>query len=163
MQESRVEVVMPDHLEGNIMRALFDNHPYEEVAYSVIALNNKNKEELLTFSVEEKNYLNHPDILNIINGSYKTKNRDQIESSGFVIDTLEAALWSFYNTDNFKDSIILSANLARDADTIAAICGQLSGAFYGLDNIPNEWVQKIKYKDKIIGIANELHKISIRN
>lgn len=136
------------------------------IAYSIIlnkALNNKNKEDILSFNESEKNHLKHPEILKIINGSYKIKNRDQIESSGFVIDTLEAALWAFYNTDNFKDSIILSANLARDADTIAAICGQLSGAFYGLNNMPNEWVEKIKYKEKIIGIAKELYKISLRN
>ena len=135
------------------------------IAYSIIlnkAINNKSKEDILTFNEEEKSYLHHPDILKVINGSYKIKNRDQIESSGFVIDTLEAALWAFYNTDNFRDSIILSANLARDADTIAAICGQLSGAFYSLENIPEEWIEKIKYKDKIIGIANELYKISIR-
>lgn len=135
------------------------------VAYSLMinkAINNKTKEEILNFSQEEKDLFKEEDILNIINGSYKNKIRDQIKSSGFVIDTLEAALWSFYNTNNFEDSIILSANLAHDSDTVAAICGQLSGAFYGLQGIPEKWIKKIKYSERIIAIANELYKISIR-
>ncbi|WP_257895885.1 ADP-ribosylglycohydrolase family protein, partial [Enterobacter roggenkampii] len=53
----------------------------------------------------------------IINaGEYKQKTRDQIRSSGYVIDTLEAAMWSVWNTDNFRDAILLAANLADDAD-----------------------------------------------
>jgi len=54
----------------------------------------------------------------IINaGEYKQKTRDQIRSSGYVIDTLEAAMWSVWNTDNFRDAILLAANLADDADS----------------------------------------------
>ena len=57
----------------------------------------------------------------IINaGEYKEKHRDQIRSSGYVIDTLEAALWAVWHTDNFKDAILLAANLADDADSVAA-------------------------------------------
>ncbi|MBA8867727.1 ADP-ribosylarginine hydrolase Tri1 [Pantoea agglomerans] len=93
----------------------------------------------------------------IINaGEYKEKHRDQIRSSGYVIDTLEAALWAVWYTDNFKDAILLAANLADDADSVAATAGQLAGALYGLSGIPAEWVDKIVDKDRILSMAEEL-------
>ncbi|SFN43090.1 ADP-ribosyl-[dinitrogen reductase] hydrolase [Candidatus Pantoea varia] len=93
----------------------------------------------------------------IINaGEYKEKHRDQIRSSGYVIDTLEAALWAVWHTDNFKDAILLAANLADDADSVAATAGQLAGALYGLSGIPQEWVDKIVDKDRILSMAEEL-------
>ncbi|NEG56883.1 ADP-ribosylarginine hydrolase Tri1 [Pantoea agglomerans] len=93
----------------------------------------------------------------IINaGEYKEKQRDQIRSSGYVIDTLEAALWAVWHTDNFKDAVLLAANLADDADSVAATAGQLAGALYGLSGIPKEWVDKIVQKDRILSMAEEL-------
>ncbi|MEN4801013.1 ADP-ribosylarginine hydrolase Tri1 [Pantoea agglomerans] len=93
----------------------------------------------------------------IINaGEYKEKHRDQIRSSGYVIDTLEAALWAVWHTDNFKDAILLAANLADDADSVAATAGQLAGALYGLSGIPAEWVDKIVDKDRILSMAEEM-------
>jgi len=93
----------------------------------------------------------------IINaGEYKEKHRDQIRSSGYVIDTLEAALWAVWHTDNFKDAILLAANLADDADSVAATAGQLAGALYGLSGIPQEWVNKIVDKDRILALAEKL-------
>jgi len=93
----------------------------------------------------------------IINaGEYKEKHRDQIRSSGYVIDTLEAALWAVWHTDNFKDAILLAANLADDADSVAATAGQLAGALYGLSGIPAEWVDKIVDIDRILSMAEEL-------
>jgi len=93
----------------------------------------------------------------IINaGEYKEKQRDQIRSSGYVIDTLEAALWAVWHTDNFKDAVLLAANLADDADSVAATAGQLAGALYGLSGILKEWVDKIVQKDRILSMAEEL-------
>lgn len=99
-------------------------------------------------------------VLDIMNGSYQNKTRDKISSSGYVIDSLEAALWCFWKTDNFRDAILLAANLGDDADTVAAITGQIAGAFYGLDGIPDEWVQKITDKDEILQLAEDLHNAS---
>jgi len=95
-------------------------------------------------------------VLLINAGEYKEKHRDQIRSSGYVIDTLEAALWAVWHTDNFKDAILLAANLADDADSVAATAGQLAGALYGLSGIPAEWVDKIVEKDRILSMAKEL-------
>ncbi|NNH00822.1 ADP-ribosylglycohydrolase family protein [Acinetobacter sp. ANC 5414] len=110
----------------------------------VNALYGKTKEEL--FLVEYSSELEA--LSSIINGNYKLKNADNIKSGGFVLDSLEAALWAFWHTDNFKDAILAAANLGDDADTTAAICGQLAGAYYGLEQIPSEWKNKLfRYKD----------------
>lgn len=117
------------------------------------------KDSLLTLpeKIWEFTGVNEPLVINIMNGSYKTKTRDQISSSGYVIDSLEAALWAFYNTENFKDAILLAANLGDDADTVAAITGQIAGAYYGIDGIPTEWVDMITKKYEIIKLAEDLY------
>ena len=89
-------------------------------------------------------------------GEYKNKSRDQIRSSGYVIDTLEAAMWSVWNTDNFRDAILLAANLADDADSVAATAGQIAGALYGYSGIPLEWKNKLVQHDRIFQMAGEL-------
>lgn len=117
-----------------------------------------NKIKLLKFAPALwENMVTNNLVLDIMNGSYQNKTRDQISSSGYVIDSLEAALWAFWNTDNFRDAILLAANLGDDADTVAAITGQIAGAFYGLDGIPDDWVQKIAKKDKILKLAEVLY------
>lgn len=87
--------------------------------------------------------------------------REQVKGSGYVMESLEAALWCFQTTDNFKDAILLAANLGDDADTTAAICGQISGAYYGTSNIPTEWINKLVQKDEILAIAEGLYHASI--
>lgn len=93
----------------------------------------------------------------IINaGEYKQKTRDQIRSSAYVIDTLEAAMWAVWNTDNFRDAILLAANLGDDADSVAATAGQIAGALYGYAGIPQEWKDKLVQHERIANIAGEL-------
>ena len=57
-----------------------------------------------------------------------------------MVDTLEAAIWCFLNTENYKDCVLKAVNLGEDTDTVAAIAGGLAGAFYGANEIPEEWV-----------------------
>lgn len=64
---------------------------------------------------------------------------DEIKSSGYVVDTLEAALWCLLTTDNYKDCVLKAVNLGDDTDTVAAVVGGLAGALYGYDAIPEEW------------------------
>ena len=93
----------------------------------------------------------------IINaGEYKQKTRGQIRSSGYVIDTLEAAMWSVWNTDNFRDAILLAANLADDADGVAATAGQIAGALYGYSSIPQEWINTLAQHERIAAMAGKL-------
>lgn len=85
-------------------------------------------------------------VLQIQKGNYLTKSLEELSPTGYVIDTLEAALWCFSKTDNFRDGIILAANLGGDADTIAAVYGQIAGAYYGEPDIPAEWIQSLSHQ-----------------
>ncbi|MCP2231917.1 ADP-ribosylarginine hydrolase Tri1 [Erwinia sp. LJJL01] len=89
-------------------------------------------------------------------GEYKNKQRDEIRSSGYVIDTLEAALWAVWQTDNFHDAVLLAANLADDADSVAATAGQIAGALYGYKGIPERWREKLVEEPRICMIAEQL-------
>ncbi len=79
----------------------------------------------------------------IINGSWQGKPRWDIRSSGYVADTLEAAIWSVGRTAEFKPAVLLAANLGQDADTTGAVVGQLAGALYGMFGIPASWKQRV--------------------
>ncbi len=74
---------------------------------------------------------------------------NEIQSSGYAIHSLEVALWSFYHTHTFEDAILKSVNLGDDADTGGAITGQLVGAFYGVDGIPDELVCALSKSEAI--------------
>jgi len=80
-------------------------------------------------------------IREIARGAYRGKKEKQIQGSGYVVKSLEAALWCFLTTDSFSNAVLKAVNLGDDADTTAAICGQLAGAFYGVSRIPASWMQ----------------------
>jgi ADP-ribosyl-[dinitrogen reductase] hydrolase len=82
----------------------------------------------------------HDDVAAIALGSYRVKKRHEIRSTGFVLATLEAALWAIWNSDSFEEALIKAINLAGDADTVGAVTGQLAGAIYGTSNIPSGWL-----------------------
>jgi ADP-ribosyl-[dinitrogen reductase] hydrolase len=98
----------------------------------------------------------HPIIAAIAHGSWRAKEREAIESSGYVAHSLEAALWCFARTEDFRSGALMAANLGDDADTTAAIYGQLAGAFYGVAGIPGEWVGKLAMRERIEGMAEGL-------
>ena len=95
-------------------------------------------------------------IVNILDGSWRGKRRNDIKSSGYVVHTLEAAIWSVARTHNFRDAVLLAANLADDADTTAAVTGQLAGALYGLSGIPREWVNRLAWRERLLRAAERL-------
>ena len=78
---------------------------------------------------------------------------DNIKSSGYVIDTLEAAIWCILITNNYKDAVLKAVNLGHDTDTTGAVTGGLAALIYGLDNIPNEWINTLARKDDIINLT----------
>jgi ADP-ribosylglycohydrolase len=90
-------------------------------------------------------------------GSFAVKEPPQIRGSGYVIHTLEAALWAFHGTDNFRDGALKVVNLGEDADTTGAVYGQIAGAYYGADGIPAEWRAKLAMRELIEQRAAELH------
>ena len=89
-------------------------------------------------------------------GEYRDKTEDQIKGSGYVVESLEAALWCFHTTDTFREAILKAVNLGDDADTTAAVCGQIAGAYYGESGIPTEWLDKLCMRDKITEFADRL-------
>ena len=83
---------------------------------------------------------------------------DLIKSTGYVIDTLEAALWSFLNSKTFRDAVLTAVNLGGDTDTIGVVAGGLAGIYYGYSAIPKDWVKKITKVDEIIELSERLFK-----
>lgn len=85
----------------------------------------------------------------ILFGDISTLNINDINSSGYVVDTLEAVFWIILNCSNYNESIIGAINLGGDTDTIGAITGSIAGILYGYDNISKRWISKLKNKDYI--------------
>jgi ADP-ribosyl-[dinitrogen reductase] hydrolase len=97
-----------------------------------------------------------PKVAAIARGDFLSKKQWQLNGSGYVIETMESALWCFHNTTNFKEAVLLAANLSDDADTVAAICGQIAGAYYGFEDIPKEWLRNLYMAKEIEALAVKL-------
>ena len=95
-------------------------------------------------------------ITNIGQGAFHGKLRNEIRGSGYVVDSLEAALWCFYQTETYHNAVLLAANLGDDADTTAAVCGQIAGAHYGYDSIPKEWKERLYMHEMIVRLVDQL-------
>jgi ADP-ribosyl-[dinitrogen reductase] hydrolase len=95
-------------------------------------------------------------IAGIMAGGWRGKRRDAIRASGYVAHSLEASLWSIGRTDGFREAILTAANLGEDADTTAAITGQLAGAIYGANRIPAAWRKRVAWSARVQGIAEGL-------
>ena len=78
-----------------------------------------------------------------------------IKSSGYVVDTLEAAIWCILNTDNYKDCVLKAVNLGEDTDTVAAVAGGIAGILYGYDNIPKEWINTLVKSNMISELCDK--------
>jgi ADP-ribosyl-[dinitrogen reductase] hydrolase len=93
-------------------------------------------------------------------GSFKRKRPPEIQGTGYVVRSLEAALWAFYHADSFREGCLLAVNLGDDADTTGAVYGQLAGAFYGAEGIPEAWRSKLAYRELIASLAERLFALS---
>ncbi len=90
-------------------------------------------------------------------GSFRFLDPPDIKGTGYVVDALEAALWAFHNADDFRAGALLAVNLGDDADTTGAIYGQIAGAHYGAEAIPNSWRTKLTMLTEITTLADQLH------
>ena len=129
-------------------------------ALIVGALEGRSKGELLSPNFYANPLV--PEIAEIAAGSFKEKNPPAIAGTGYVVKSLEAALWSFYRSDTFEKGALLAANLGEDADTTAAIYGQLAGSFYDVNAIPEKWLQKLSMRERITELAYRLLELSSR-
>ena len=121
-----------------VCRALH-GRPSEEVAYG-----------------DRESFAGAGKIVDIARGSYARKAEADVRGTGYVVDSLEAALWCFMNTDSFEAAVLRAANLGDDADTTAAVCGQVAGAFYGAEGIPARWRARLSFGPEITLIADRI-------
>ena len=104
-----------------------------------------------------------PKIAAIAAGSFKRKQPPEIRGTGYVMDTLEAVLWAFFHTDDFREGALKVVNLGQDADTTGAIFGQIAGAHYGVKSIPTGWRQRLTLGTEIISVADRLRERASRS
>ena len=98
----------------------------------------------------------------IAKGSFKHRQPPEIRGGFYVVETLEAALWAFHHSEGFREGALLAANLGSDADTTAAIYGQLAGAHYGSEGIPAAWREKLTMLVEITSLADQLYELGDR-
>lgn len=101
-----------------------------------------------------------PSIVAIARGEYRDKAETEIRGTGYVVESLEAALWCFARTESFERAVLAAANLGDDADTTAAVCGLVAGAYYGASGIPRRWLDRLALRDRIEGLADRLYEAS---
>jgi ADP-ribosylglycohydrolase len=130
-------------------------------ALLVGAVNGVTREELLSerYSPISGYYEENPlveEIDEIARGSFKHRQPPEIQGSGYVVKSLEAALWALYHSRSFREGCLLAVNLGDDADTTGAVYGQLAGAFYGESGIPESWRSQVAYRQLIESMADKL-------
>ena len=136
------------------------------VIYTAIALNlinDMNIEEAINKALKDSSdyYENEKEINNykrIFDSDFKKLQETKIESSGYVVHTLEASIWILLNTSNYKDAVLKAVNFGDDTDTTAAVVGGLAGLYYCVDNIPSEWIDTLINKKLITNICYKFFK-----
>jgi ADP-ribosylglycohydrolase len=123
------------------------------------ALAGRGKDELLDASFFMQ--ADTPEIAGVAGGSFRRKGRDEIRGSGYVVESLEAALWVLASSSTFEEGALLAMNLGDDADTTGAVYGQLAGALYGADAIPERWRSLLALRDTIETFADRLYDLSL--
>jgi len=129
------------------------------------AVNGASKEELLShrYSPVPGYWEQNPlvsEIDEIAAGSFKHRNPPEIKGTGYVVESLEAALWAFYHSNSFREGCLMAVNLGNDADTTGAVYGQIAGAFYCEQGVPECWRLRLAKRELIESFADELFKLS---
>jgi ADP-ribosyl-[dinitrogen reductase] hydrolase len=101
-----------------------------------------------------------PRIRTIVDRCYLEKSRFDIRGTGYVVDSLEAALWAFETTSSFEEGALEAVNLGDDTDTTGAVFGQIAGAFYGEKGIPKSWLKILAWRERITRLADQLHQLA---
>ena len=104
-----------------------------------------------------------PELQEIAHGSFKRRDPPAIRGTGYVVQSLEAALWAFHRSGDFRDGALLAVNLGDDADTTGAVYGQIAGVFYGYSGIPGSWRDVIAEPDLILRLADGLQEVAVRS
>jgi ADP-ribosylglycohydrolase len=102
-----------------------------------------------------------PEVAEIAAGSFRSRSPPEIAGTGYVVKSLEAALWAVDQSHNFQAGCLMAVNLGDDADTTAAVYGQIAGAIYGASGIPAKWLDKLAMRPEITELADLLHAAAI--
>ena len=130
----------------NILKGFSLSESYENTKEVILAsYDNKFQSELDKFS-------------RILKGNIKDLQENEIKSTGYVLDTLEAVLWCLMNSNSYKEAVLKGVNLGEDTDTIAALIGGIAGMYYGLEAIPEDWVESIARNEDIFSLCNDFSK-----
>jgi ADP-ribosyl-[dinitrogen reductase] hydrolase len=100
-----------------------------------------------------------PEVAAVAGGTFKLKEPPAIRGSGYVVHSLEAALWAFHKADSFRDGALLAVNLGEDADTTGAVYGRIAGTYYGEEGIPDSWRTVLAMREKIEEMADRLYEL----
>lgn len=135
---------------------------YIYVQFIVCLLKRKTKEEAYkyiqgldyrSFTVDSMNRYTR-----ILDEQIEVQILDNIKSTGYIVDTLESAIWIFMNAQHYKEAIIASTNIGGDTDTIGAIVGSMAGIYYGFEDIPSSWLDKLQRKDYLMELVDRFEK-----
>ena len=134
------------------------------IIYSYILkelINNPAKASVYKGLNNAKQYISYLNIYTYYNRLYGDDiskiDESKIKSSGYIVDTLEAAIWCLLTTNDYKSCVLKAVNLGEDTDTIAAIAGGLAGALYGMENIPADWLNKLKKRNYIENMCEQAY------
>jgi ADP-ribosyl-[dinitrogen reductase] hydrolase len=116
--------------------------------------------EALRAGIEAR--LASPKVKAVAEGAWRGKGRSEIRSSGYVVDTLEAALWAVAGSQHFEEAVLKAVNLGDDADTVGAVAGQIAGAVWGCSAIPGKWKLRLAWRDRLLAVAEELWSVASR-
>ena len=94
----------------------------------------------------------------VLNNNIKELTEEEINSGGYVIDTLEASIWCLLNSTNYSDAVLKAVNLGDDTDTTATVVGAIAGMYYGLNNIPEDWINCLARKEDIYKLSEQFAK-----
>ena len=143
---SKIACIIYVELGINLIKGFSKNEAYGRTQDFILqCCKNNYQDEFVTFS-------------RLLTKDISQLKESEIKSSGYVVDTLEAALWSFLSSESYSDTIFKAINLGGDTDTIAAIAGGLAGLFYGIDSINDNWIQCLARKKDIFMLISEFSK-----
>lgn len=139
----------------NIALEFLENHDSTLSLDELIANGIKKSKEYYSNDASFERQLHHFDRVFSLN--IQNLPRDEIKSGGYCISSLEASIWCLLNNENYRDTILEAVNLGYDTDTTACIVGGLAGIYYGYNDIPAEWINKLAKLDYIEELVNDFH------
>ena len=159
-------------------RSLIGCMLYTSICHELICGENRNLEILIQDAIsktmefyqnawERYDWFDNAFLFEIKNNAYarisnvqrfKAVSRNEIYSGGYIVHTLEAAIWCLLNTNSYSECVLTAVNLGDDTDTVGAVAGGLAGLRYGYDDIPGDWLQVIAGKEWIDGLCHDYAK-----